>query len=121
MGIYNLVSFGGIFAVAGLAWLCSRRKRVGNWRVVLGGIGLQLLIALFIFVVPAGRRFFLFINTIVVKVLESAVAGSSFLFGRLALPPGVVNEAGETSLGYFLIFQALPTIIFFAALVSALY
>ncbi|OGD26275.1 MAG: nucleoside transporter [Candidatus Aminicenantes bacterium RBG_13_63_10] len=121
MGIYNLVSFGGIFAVAGLAWLCSRRKRVVNWRVVLGGIGLQLLIALFIFVVPAGRRFFLFINTIVVKVLESAVAGSSFLFGRLALPPGVVNEAGETSLGYFLIFQALPTIIFFAALVSALY
>lgn len=121
MGIYNLVSFGGIFAVAGLAWLCSRRKRVVNWRVVLGGIGLQLLIALFIFVVPAGRRFFLLINTIVVKVLESAVAGSSFLFGRLALPPGAVNEAGETSLGYFLIFQALPTIIFFAALVSALY
>jgi len=121
MGIYNLVSFGGIFAVAGLAWLCSRRKRVVNWRVVLGGIGLQLLIALFIFVVPAGRRFFLLINTVVVKVLESAVAGSSFLFGRLALPPGAVNEAGETSLGYFLIFQALPTIIFFAALVSALY
>jgi len=121
MGVYNLVSFGGIFAVAGLAWLCSRRKRVVNWRVVLGGIGLQLLMALFIFVVPAGRRFFLLINTIVVKVLESAVAGSSFLFGRLALPPGAVNEAGETSLGYFLIFQALPTIIFFAALVSALY
>jgi CNT family concentrative nucleoside transporter len=39
----------------------------------------------------------------------------------LALPPGAVNEAGETSLGYFLAFQGLPTIIFFAALLGALY
>jgi len=121
MDIFNLVSFLGIFVLAGLAWLCSNRKRVVNWRVVAWGIGLQLVIALFIFVVPAGRKAFLLVNTIVVKVLESAVAGSTFLFGRLALPPGAVNASGETSLGYFLIFQALPTIIFFAALVSALY
>ncbi len=121
MDIYNLVSFAGIFVLAGVAWLCSSRRRVVNWRVLVGGIGLQLLFGLFIFVVPAGRRFFLLVNGIVVKVLDSAMAGSSFLFGRLALPPGAVNAGGETSLGYFLVFQALPTIIFFAALVSALY
>jgi len=57
----------------------------------------------------------------VVVVLNSASAGTKFLFGRLALPPGTTNEAGETSLGYILAFQALPTIIFFAALVGALY
>jgi CNT family concentrative nucleoside transporter len=92
-----------------------------NWRLIVWGIGLQLLFALFIFQVPAGARIFLFINTVVVKVLDSATAGTRFLFGRLALPPGVTNESGEASLGFFLAFQALPTVIFFAALVGALY
>ncbi len=121
MGIHNLVSLAGVFILAGFAWLLSAHRRVVNWRVVGWGIGLQLLIGGFIFLVPAGSRFFLFINDAVVKVLESATAGTRFLFGRLALPPGAVNDAGETSLGYFLAFQALPTIIFFAAVVAALY
>lgn len=121
MEIYNLVSLMGIFVLAGFAWLCSSNKRVINWRVVFWGISLQLLFALFIFMVPVGTRFFLFVNKIVVVVLDSATAGTKFLFGRLALPPGTTNEAGETSLGSMLAFQALPTIIFFAALVGALY
>jgi CNT family concentrative nucleoside transporter len=80
-----------------------------------------LILALFIFVVPAGSRVFLFINDVVIKVLDSATAGTRFLFGRLALPPGAANEAGEESLGFILAFQALPTIIFFASLMGALY
>jgi CNT family concentrative nucleoside transporter len=121
MEIYNLVSLAGIFVLAGFAWLCSSKKRVVNWRVIFWGISLQLLFALFIFMVPVGTRFFLFVNKIVVVVLDSATAGTKFLFGRLALAPGTTNEAGETSLGSMIAFQALPTIIFFAALVGALY
>lgn len=121
MEIYNLVSFIGIFVLAGFAWLCSSNRKVVNWRVVFWGISLQLLFALFIFVVPAGTKFFLLVNKVIVVVLDSATAGTKFLFGRLALPPGVTNEAGESSLGYILAFQALPSIIFFAALVGALY
>ena len=121
MEIYNLVSLVGIFALAGFAWLCSSNKKVVNWRVIFWGISLQLLFAIFIFMVPVGTRFFLFVNKIVVVVLDSSTAGTKFLFGRLALPPGTTNEAGETSLGSMLAFQALPTIIFFASLVGALY
>jgi CNT family concentrative nucleoside transporter len=121
MSHYNLISFLGIFVLAGFAWLCSSNRKVVNWRVVVWGIGLQLVFAFFIFVVPAGTKVFLFLNDAVVRVLESATAGTRFLFGRLALPPGTANEAGETSLGYFLAFQALPTIIFFAALIGVLY
>lgn len=121
MSIYNGISFLGILVIAGFAWLCSSDRKNINWRVVFWGIALQLAAALFIFVIPAGSKFFLFINRIVVQILDSATAGTKFVFGRLALPPGTINEAGETSLGYFLAFQALPTIIFFAALVSALY
>ncbi|MDD8027400.1 MAG: nucleoside transporter C-terminal domain-containing protein [Acidobacteriota bacterium] len=121
MTVYNLISFVGIFVLAFVAWLCSGCRRNVNWHAVGWGIGLQLLFAFFIFTVPAGSKVFLFVNDAVVKVLASAQAGTRFVFGRLALPPGAVNEAGETSLGSFLIFQGLPTIVFFAAFLSVLY
>ncbi len=121
MELYNLVSLAGIIILMAFAWLLSTNRKVINWRVIIWGVSLQILFALFIFMVPAGTKVFLAINEIVVKVLDSATAGTKFLFGRLALPPGTTNEAGESSLGFILAFQALPTVVFFAALVGALY
>ena len=121
MTAYNLVSFAGIFVLAGVAWLFSSDRKTVNVRVLFWGIGLQLLVAFFIFVVPAGTKVFLWVNDAVTAVLATATAGTKFVFGRLALAPGTTNAAGETSLGYFLAFQGLPTIIFFAALLGALY
>jgi CNT family concentrative nucleoside transporter len=121
MSISNFISLLGAFLLPVFAWLTSSRRRVINWRAVAWGIGLQLLFAFFIFVVPWGSRVFLFLNRVVVRVLDSATAGTKFIFGRLALPPGAVGEGGETSLGSILITQALPTIVFFASLISVLY
>jgi CNT family concentrative nucleoside transporter len=121
MDIYNLVSFSGIFVLVAFAWVLSCDRKNMNWRVIGWGIGLQLLIASFIFVVPAGADVFRVVNDVVVKVLNSASAGAELVFGRLALPPGQTNDAGETSLGFFLAFQAFPTIIFFSALIAILY
>ncbi len=103
------------------AWLLSANRKAINWRVIIWGTLLQLMLAFFIFIVPAGSGIFLFINDAVVKILESSTAGTRFLFGRLALPPGTINEAGEESLGFILAFQALPTIIFFASFMAVLY
>src|SRR3990172_387879 len=119
--MYNLVSFFGIFILMAIAWLFSTNRKVINWRVVFWGTALQLVFAVFIFIIPAGTKGFLFINDVVVRVLDSATAGTKFLFGRLALPPGTKNEMGEESLGFFLAFQALPTVVFFASLMSVLY
>jgi len=121
MNIYNLVSFLGIFVLIGFAWLLSRDRANMNARVIIWGLVLQLLIGVFVFVVPAGSKLFLFLNNVVIKVLDSSSAGAKFVFGRLALAPGQTGEAGETSLGFILAFQALPTIIFFSALISVLY
>ncbi len=118
---YNLVSFAGIFILVGVAWALSADRRNINWRVIAWGIALQLLVALFVFVVPAGVRVFLFINDIVVKVLDSAGEGARFVFGRLALGPGQVGKDGIESLGFMLMFQGFPTIIFFSALIAILY
>lgn len=119
--MYNVISFFGIFVLMFVAWALSADRKVVNWRVILWGVGLQLLFALFIFVVPAGSKVFLIINDAVVKVLDSATAGTKFLFGRLALAPGTKNEMGEESLGFILAFQALPTIVFFASLMGVFY
>ncbi len=119
--MHNLVSFAGIFLLMGVAWAFSANRKIVNWRVVCWGTALQLVLALFIFVIPAGSRVFLAVNDAVVSVLDSAQAGTRFVFGRLALPPGARNEAGEESLGFILAFQALPTIVFFASLMGALY
>lgn len=100
---------------------CLLIEKNVNYRVIVWGIVLQLVIGAFVFLLPAGAKFFLYLNDIVVSVLGSASAGAEFLFGRLALPPGTQNAAGEESLGFFLAFQALPTIIFFSALMSVLY
>jgi CNT family concentrative nucleoside transporter len=121
MDIYNLVSFAGIFILVGLAWVLSADRKNMNWRVIGWGIGLQILVALFIFVVPAGAEVFRVVNDVVVKVLDSASAGAKFVFGPLALAPGQVSETGEKSLGFILAFQAFPTIIFFSALIAILY
>lgn len=121
MSFHNLISFLGIFVLLAVAWLFSSNKRNINFRVIGWGIGLQLIFGAFVFLLPAGAKFFLYLNDVVVIVLNSASAGAEFVFGRLALPPGVSNEQGEQSLGFFLAFQAFPTIIFFSALVSILY
>ncbi len=121
MGYYNLVSLAGIFVLLGTAWLLSSDRRRMNGRVILWGLALQMLFALFIFVVPAGTKVFFWINDAVVKVLDCAGAGSRFVFGRLALPPGTADGDGNESMGFFFAFQGLPTIVFFSALMGLLY
>ena len=116
MDIYNLVSFIGLFALIALAWLLSARRNVFNIRVVVWGTIMQLVFGAFVFLVPAGSRIFLFLSDIVVKMLNAAVEGARFCFGPLAIPPG---QPG--SLGFILVTQGLPTIIFFAALMQVLY
>ncbi|MCX7974701.1 MAG: nucleoside transporter [Candidatus Aminicenantes bacterium] len=121
MSLYNLISLLGVFFIPFIAWLFSAQKKNINWRLIFWGIGLQLLFGFFVFIFPVGVKFFLWLNQIVVRLLDCATAGTKFLFGRLALPPGTANEAGETSLGSILAFQALPTVIFFSSLIAGLY
>ena len=116
MNLYNFISFAGIGAIVFIGWLFSSNRKVMNWRVIGWGIGLQVAFGLFIFKAPAGAGVFLFINDVVVKVVDASAAGTKFLFGPLAIPPGA-----KGSFGFILAFQSLPTIIFFSALMSLLY
>jgi len=119
--MYNLVSLAGVFLLMIFAWLFSTDRKVVNWRVVLWGTAIMFIFAFFIFIIPAGTNIFIFINDIVVKVIDVASEGSKFIFGRLALPPGAKDEWGGESLGWIFAFQALPTVIFFTSLMGVLY
>ena len=69
MELYNLVSFLGMFVLMGIAWLFSTDRKKMNWHLIGWGLGLQILFALFIFVVPEGAKLFLVINDAVVLSL----------------------------------------------------
>lgn len=112
----NLISLLGIAALLAIAWLLSSNRRRVNWRVLGWGLGLQLGIAALVFLAPGSRGVFVWVNDAVIKVLDAAKAGQQFVFGPLAADPG-----SEGSLGFILATQALPLIIFFAALMQLLY
>ena len=116
----------GILVLIGFAYLLSNNKKKVNWKLVISGLGLQFVFAVFIlrgndlrsFFLPLGWPidFFNWISGFFVILLNFTTAGAVFIFGDLALPPGA-----DGSLGSFFAFQVLPTIIFFACLMSVLY
>lgn len=118
--------FIGILVLIGIAYLLSNNKKRINWKLVLAGLGLQFVFAVFIlrseelrsFFVPLGwpKDFFNWVSGFFVIILNFTIEGAAFVFGDLAKTP---SENG--SLGFFFAFQVLPTIIFFASLMSILY
>jgi CNT family concentrative nucleoside transporter len=114
--IHHAVSAVGFMIFAGIAWLLSNNRRKVAWKTVLWGIGLQLVIGLVIFRLPGSHQILLWLNNAVLVLLNASKSGSVFLFGPLAASPG---ESG--SIGFILVFQVLPVVIFFSAFTSLLY
>jgi concentrative nucleoside transporter, CNT family len=112
----HLISVLGLLIFAAIAWLLSNNRRRVAWRTIAWGVGLQLLIGVIIFRLPVSHRILIWLNDAVVALLNASKSGSLFLFGPLALSPG---EPG--SVGFILLFQVLPVVIFFSALTSLLY
>jgi CNT family concentrative nucleoside transporter len=108
------VSFLGIFAIIGLAWLMSSDRKRVNWKLVGIGVGLQVVFALIIFYMPGGQFVFATATAIVQKCLDFTSKGSSFLFSSF------VTGKWEAGLINFP-FAVLPTIIFFSSLMTILY
>ena len=114
--LQNLISLGGFFVFAAIAWLFSANRRKVNWKTIAWGMGLQLLFGLLIFRLPVTQLVFVWLNDAVIGLLNASKSGSAFLFGPLAAAPG---EPG--SIGFILLIQALPIAIFFSAFTAALY
>ena len=104
----------GIVVMLAILFALSRDRSHINWRLVGGGILLQLALGLLVLKVDVATMVFDWIATFFVKVLDFTNAGIDFL-----LAPFGVAEV-DTALNNF-VFKILPTIVFFSALSSMLY
>jgi CNT family concentrative nucleoside transporter len=117
---YRLVAFVGFFTIASLAWVTGRRTQV-NWTTVGGSAALAWGLGVVSFWFPGSRWLWGIINDMVVAVLTASQKGTLFLLGPLALGPGQMLPDGTVSIGFILAAQALPAVVFFAALMAGLY
>ncbi len=103
----------GIVVLVSLVSLMSLSRRSINWRLVVGGIGLQIFLGVMILKVPYVRMIFEVASRFFVAVLSFTREGAQFLFGSLV--------TDTETFGFIFAFQVLPSIIFFSALTSLLY
>ncbi len=102
----------GMLLILGVAVLLSDDRRAIRLRIVGAAFALQAGLAALVLYVPAGNRALQWVARGVAGLLGYAHAGTMFLLGPLARP-----DMGGASFAV----SALPTIVFFAALIAVLY
>ncbi|MDR0748647.1 MAG: Na+ dependent nucleoside transporter [Tannerellaceae bacterium] len=112
---FNVISLlrglAGMICVLGVCYLFSYDRKRIDWKLVGGGLFLQVALALSILYVPAIGIVFEWVGKAFVKLMDFTHAGITFLLG------GALADKSNFS---FLL-HSLPVVIFFSALVSLLY
>jgi CNT family concentrative nucleoside transporter len=103
----------GMITMMGLAYAFSTNRRAIRYKTVAWGLGLQIAFAFLVMRSDYGRLAFEKLGAGANWLLDFAYYGTSFVFGDL----GEKNSPR----GFYFAFQALPTIIFIAALFAVLY
>jgi len=118
----RVTSLGGLAVMLGLAVLLSERRRRISLRVVVAGLGLQLVLAVVIFLTDIGGALFRVAEHAFRFVIASSNAGAEFLFGGLVTDAATVDgRPVPLGIGATMAFQVLPLVIFFASLAGILY
>ena len=105
----RLISFFGLFAMVGIAWLFSKHRERVPWRVIGWGIGLQVSFGVLVMKTDLGLRLFSILNDVVLALLGFTAEGTEFIFGDFA------------SEKFTIAINVLPTLIFFSSLMTILY
>lgn len=87
MTYLNFVSFFGIFGLCFVAWIFSEDRKIIPWRVIIWGIGLQLILGYLVFQQPQTREGLRWFSELLDGIFASADTGARFVFGRLLVPP----------------------------------
>ena len=101
----------GAVAILAIAYSLSSSRDAINYRTVSVAFGLQIMLAAVIIYLPWGQAALASVVRGVQHVINYANDGIAFVFGTQITP----------SLGFTIAFNVLPVIVFFAALMSALY
>jgi CNT family concentrative nucleoside transporter len=74
----------GMTVLIALAVMLSSDRRRFPWKIVLGGLALQWILAWIVLKTDPGQAFFDAIGRVVTAILHGADAGANFVFGELA-------------------------------------
>lgn len=110
----------GIILILAIAYALSNNRKAINLRLVLSGLGLQLLFALFILKTETGQHTFGWLGDRIKRLLEMADKGGEFVFGGL-MRPDLLKPIFGDNYSFLFMFKIMPTIIFVAVLVSMSY
>lgn len=110
----------GIITFIIFIWGCSRNPEKVDWKTVVGGLSLQIVLALFVLKFSLGRDLFNIIGRAVEKFLAFSDKGAQFVFGSLA-QSSTMDQIFGTGRGFVFAFRALPTIIFVSSFFTILY
>ncbi len=107
----SFIGIVGMAVIIGIAVLFSSNRKAINLRIVGAAFALQIVIAVLVLYVDAGKRAIESLSGGVQAVIDYAKEGIAMVFGPLAnVPEGLVFAI-----------NVLPVIIFFSALISVLY
>ncbi|MBT6235598.1 MAG: hypothetical protein HOI49_05870 [Bacteroidetes bacterium] len=114
----------GLIILIGIAFLFSKHKKKVNWKLVLAGVSIQLVLGLLIFSeveIPFTEislsDIFSYLANFFTQLLSFTDIGAEFIFGNLVTS----NPEISKTMGYIFAFKVLPTVVFFSALTSLLY
>jgi len=106
--IYRVNSFLGLILMMLLAWLLSSDRRRMDFRLILSGVGLQILFGVFIMKTSVGLKIFDVARAVISRLISFSDDGAQFVFG-------------EQFREHYFAFSVLPTIIFVSSLMAILF
>jgi CNT family concentrative nucleoside transporter len=121
MGVENLQSLTGIIAVVLICWALSENRKRFPWKLVLGGIVIQVLIVLVLFGVPPAQAALQGVGRAVDGLGSATRAGSAFVFGYLAGGAQPYALVDPKAAPFVFGFQVLPVILVVCALSAMLW
>ena len=111
----------GIVVILGIAFLMSNNKKAINYKQVVSGLVIQLLLAIFILKTSIGQFIFAKLSELITQLLNFADKGGDFVFGVLVNKPQVFEHLFGAGSSFIFALRVIPTIIFVSALVSVAY
>ena len=109
----RLTGLFGLALILAIGFGLSKNRKAISWRVVGWGLGLQVILAVFVLRVSYGRDLFRWLGGVVTSILGFSYAGSEFVFGEIGKQ--------HSSIGVVFAFQIMPAIIFVSALFAIMY
>ena len=112
----------GVALIFGIAFLFSNNRKAINYRLVLSGVSLQIVIAILILKIPPVTRFFQTLGKGMQKIEQFAKEGANFVYGGIGTIgfDGTVNNYAMPHTFVFA-FNITATIILVCVLVAIFY